>query len=832
VIYPRNFEQKLGFDKIRETLKTYCISTLGKEYVEQMRFSAKYDIILKQIDQTSEFQYILLFEEEFPTDFYIDMRPALQKIKIEGTFLSQTELFDLMRSLETIRKIVAYFKNEVKESHVQLKSLSKQLSIYPILYDNIYQIINKYGEIKDNASSELLDIRKNLNSKKSTISRKVHQILKKAQSEGLVEKDTEITIRDGKLLIPVSANNKRKIKGFIYDESATGKTFYIEPAEAIELDNEIRELIFAEKREIIRILTNFSNEIRPYIDDLSYSYKVLGIIDFIRAKAIFSNKIEAIKPPVIEKFPHLKWTQARHPLLQLNLKKENRDIVPLDIYFTKNNRIVVISGPNAGGKSVCLKTVGLLQYMLQCGMPVPLKQDSEAGIFKDIFVDIGDEQSIESDLSTYSSHLFNMKHFLKNATTKSLILIDEFGTGTEPLLGGSIAEAVLGKLNEQKTYGVITTHYTNLKHFATSTQGIINGAMLFDAKNLEPFYRLQIGKPGSSFAFEIAGKIGLPSEILKKATTIVGEEHINYDKNLKAIDRDKQYYQEKRKQIKLQEKKLEQQQKKLDEQLQKSLEEKKKIIDNAKKEANEQIKALNKKIENTIYEIRKAQAEKEETKSLRKDLENYSKKTNQKLEEEDKIILSEMEKIKQRQERKIKKRLERKERKENPITEKPEEIIKKEPLKKGDKVIIAGQKNQGEIIKIKGGIALVNFGNLKANLSVETLEKIISVKEQKSGSNRQKDGLWQPNKTTTDFLFTLDVRGQRGDEAVQSVAKYLDEAIISQVGEIKVLHGTGSGILRQLIREYLQTQDIVENIKDEKVEFGGAGISVIKLNYD
>ncbi len=829
MIYPKDFEQKLEFNKIRIQIENNCLSILGKEYAEQMRFSANFDSIVRQIDQTIEFMDILQFGEEFPTEFYLDLRPAFQKIKVEGTFLTQAELFDMMRSMETLRKISNFFKNNEENEYLNLRKLSEQLKLYPFIYAKIYIILNKYGEIKDNASPELAQIRSTLKSRKSAISRKVHQLLKRAQEQGIVEQDVEISIRDGKMLIPVSASNKRKIKGFIYDESATGKTFYIEPAESIELDNEIRELYFQEKREIIKILIHFTDEIRPLANELSWSYQVLGILDFIRSKAIYSISIKAIKPPVIEKFPHLKWIKARHPLLYKNLKNENREIVPLDIYFTPKNRIVLISGPNAGGKSVCLKTVGLIQYMLQCGMPVPLKQDSEAGIFKDIFVDIGDEQSIESDLSTYSSHLLNMKFFLKNAATKSLILIDEFGTGTEPLLGGSIAEAVLEQLNKQQTYGLITTHYTNLKHFAGNNQGLINGAMLFDAQNLEPLYQLQIGKPGSSFAFEIAGKIGLPKQILQNASVKIGKEHINFDKNLKAIDRDRQYYQEKRKKIKLQEKKLVELQNKYDKRIEKSLEERNKIIKEAKKEAQELIRQVNKKIENTISEIRKTQAAKEETKTLRKDLAIFTKKTEKLLESKEQSVLNEMEKIRHRKQQKKQK----KEKLAEKIQNSEEEILSSESMKTGDTVKIYGQSNQGIIEEIKGNQALVNFGNLKARLSIETLEKI-SRKQQKDTkifhSNKNKQ-LWKPSKTTADFMFTLDVRGKRGEEALQIVAKYLDEAIIAQVSEIKILHGTGTGILRVIIRDYLKTQNVVESVSDERIQLGGAGITVVKLNF-
>ncbi|RLD55768.1 MAG: endonuclease MutS2, partial [Bacteroidetes bacterium] len=516
MIYPTNFENKIGFDKIREMLKTFCLGDLGKERVVHFSFSNDFEQINTFINQVNEFKIILLDRDDFPSENYIDVTKYLEKAKVQGIYLEQKELFELRRSLLIIKAILKFFKNDDENKYPYLKKLTKDINVYPYIINSIDNIINNHGKIKNNASTELASIRRELINTQSNISKQMARILKKAQSQSLVDDGVSLTVRDGRAVIPIKSAHKRKVPGIVHDESATGKTSFIEPAEIVELNNKIKELEYSERREIIKILIEFTDSIRPYLPELFFAYDFLGIIDFIRAKAVFAIKTEAVLPTFCNE-QLIDLIQARHPLLYLSFKKDKKKVVPLDIYLSEEQRIILISGPNAGGKSVCLKTVGLIQYMLQCGMLVTVDEKSKIGFFNNIFIDIGDEQSIENDLSTYSSHLINMKYFTKKADEKSLILIDEFGTGTEPMLGGAIAEAVLKKLNEQKTYGVLTTHYTNLKHFAASANGIVNGAMLFDNNKLEPLFKLEIGKPGSSFAFEIARKIGLSEEILNLA---------------------------------------------------------------------------------------------------------------------------------------------------------------------------------------------------------------------------------------------------------------------------------------------------------------------------
>lgn len=547
MIYPQNFEQKIGFDSIRHLLKEKCLSTLGQERVDEMNFSESFKDINEWLEQVMEFIRIIQEEDSFPDQYFFDVRPSLKRIRVEGMYLDEQELFDLRRSLETIRDIIHFLtltpNDEEQENspYPALQKLAGDIIVFPQLITRINNILDKFGKIKDNASSELLRIRRELASTAGSISRSLNAILRNAQAEGYVDKDVTPTMRDGRLVIPVAPGLKRKIKGIVHDESSTGKTVFIEPAEVVEANNRIRELEGEERREIIRILTDFSIIIRPQVPAILQSYEFLAEIDFIRAKAHFSIQTNATKPSLEDK-QILDWTMAIHPLLQLSLAKHNKKVVPLDIELTKNQRILIISGPNAGGKSVCLKTVGLLQYMLQCGMPVPMHERSHAGLFGSIFIDIGDEQSIEDDLSTYSSHLTNMKTMMKSCNERSLILIDEFGGGTEPQIGGAIAEAVLKRFNEKGTFGVITTHYQNLKHFAEDHEGVVNGAMLYDRHLMQALFQLEIGNPGSSFAVEIARKIGLPEEVIADASEIVGSEYINADKYLQDIVRDKRYW--------------------------------------------------------------------------------------------------------------------------------------------------------------------------------------------------------------------------------------------------------------------------------------------------
>ena len=545
MIYPQNFEQKIGFNQIRQLLKGKCLSTLGEERVDSMAFSTTYAYISQQLDLTCEFLSILEGDEDFPAQFFFDVRPALNRVKVVGLFLEEQELFDLRRSLETIRDIVRFLKVEETEEggtmpYPNLCDLAGNILVFPKLISRINSILSPYGQIKDNASPELARIRKEHAATLNSISRILAGILRNAQSEGFVDKDVAPTMRDGRLVIPVAPAMKRKVKGIVHDESASGKTVFIEPEGVVEANNRVRELESEERREIARILMEFTDELRPLIPDVLQSYEFLAEIDFIRAKALFAQQMGGIKP-AFENKQLIDWGAAIHPLLQISLAKHHKKVVPLDIELTKERRILLISGPNAGGKSVCLKTVGLLQYMLQCGLLIPLHEGSHAGLFNSIFIDIGDEQSIEDDLSTYSSHLLNMKNMMKQCNSKSLILIDEFGGGTEPQIGGAIAEAVLKRFNEKGTFGVITTHYQNLKQFADAHEGIVNGAMLYDRHLMQPLFLLQIGMPGSSFAVEIARKIGLPEEVIADASSIVGSDYINSDKYLQDIVRDKRY---------------------------------------------------------------------------------------------------------------------------------------------------------------------------------------------------------------------------------------------------------------------------------------------------
>jgi DNA mismatch repair protein MutS2 len=656
----------------------------------------------------------------------------------------------------------------------------------------------------------------------------MNAILKKVQSEGWVEKDMSLAVRNGRLVIPVSANFKRKIKGLIHDESATGKTAYIEPAEIVEMNNEIKELEYAEKREIIKILTRFSDSIRPYIDDLLYSYNFLGIIDFIRAKALLAQKINAIKPE-IQPESCLDWKNANHPLLYLANQKEKKKVVPLDIYLNENTRILLISGPNAGGKSVCLQTVGLLQYMIQCGMLVPLMENSRMGIFNNIYIDIGDEQSIENDLSTYSSHLLNMKFFIRNADKNTLILIDEFGTGTEPTLGGAIAESILRELNEKGTFGVLTTHYTNLKHYASSIDGIENGAMLFDSHLMEPLFRLEIGKPGSSFAFEIARKIGLPEEILKEATGKVGEGPVDFDKHLKDIARDKRYWENKRSHIKKSEKKLEE----LIERNIKELNDIKKfrneIIGKANEEAKELLAEVNKKIENTIRIIKETNAEKERTREARRQLETYKEKIDKNhlvKEEKTRGEISRLEK-KEQQLRKTKPHLAEK------VFKQLKSSGTETDIHVGDKVKMVGQETVGEVMDINNDSYLVSFGNIITTLPEKKLIKIGNKEYHKALKKTGQTGTsrWDIAERRSNFVSEIDVRGQRAEEALQTVMEFIDMAIVVAARDLRILHGKGDGVLRQIIRDYLKTVDLVKTFRDEHIERGGAGITVVELEF-
>lgn len=748
-------------------------------------------------------------------------------------YLDEQELFDLRRSLETIRDIVRFLQKSENEEEEEttspypcLKRLAGDITVFPQLIGKISGILSPYGKIKDNASAELARIRRELASTMGSISRSLNSILRNAQSEGVVDKDVTPTMRDGRLVIPVAPALKRKIKGIVHDESASGKTVFIEPAEVVEANNRIRELEGDERREIIRILMEFSNLLRPSIPDVLLSYEFLAEIDFIRAKALFSEQITGLKP-AFENKQVIDWTMAVHPLLQLSLAKHGKKVIPLDIELDEKQRILIISGPNAGGKSVCLKTVGLLQYMLQCGLLIPMHERSHAGIFSNIFIDIGDEQSIEDDLSTYSSHLTNMKIMMKNCNERSLILIDEFGGGTEPQIGGAIAEAVLKRFNQKQTFGVITTHYQNLKHFAEDHEGVVNGAMLYDRHEMRALFQLQIGNPGSSFAVEIARKIGLPEEVIADASEIVGSEYIQSDKYLQDIVRDKRYWETKRQNIRKREKQMEDTIARYEQEIQELERSRKEILKKAKEEAERLLQESNAKIENTIRTIKEAQAEKERTRTARQELTDFK----QQVENLEKAALEEkiarkMEKLREKQERKKDKKAKQANAPETPVAPKVR------PIEAGDYVRIKGQTSVGQVMEISGKNAVVMFGLMKTNVKAERLERTDAPKAAPLSSkatfvsSETQDRMYEKK---LNFKQDIDVRGMRGDEAIQAVTYFIDDAILVGVSRVRILHGTGTGILRTLIRQYLATVPGVAHFQDEHVQFGGAGITVVDL---
>jgi DNA mismatch repair protein MutS2 len=830
LIYPEQFELKIGFDRIRELVKEYCLFDPGRERVDEMRFMTDYESILHELKLVEEFGDIQQHEDDFPIQHFIDNREALRKAEVEGTYLLTEEVFGLLKSIDSIRAILHFFKSDEEEKYPVLGELCRPVKIFPFVAERIQKILNKHGMIRDNASAVLQKIRRSQQEKQGAVSKKLNQVLSRAQKEGWVDADAAPTYRNDRPVIPVMAGNKRKLGGLIHDESATGKTVFIEPAEVVELSNEIRELEYAERREMIQILQEFTTDIRPYIPDLLSSQEFLTTIDFIRARAIFAIRVEAIRPQMKNE-QLFDWINARHPLLYLAHQAEKKKVVPLSFQLSDRHRILLISGPNAGGKSVCLKTIGLLQYMLQCGMLVPCDDASLFGIFAGIFIDIGDEQSIDNDLSTYSSHLLNMKFFLKHAAADTLVLIDEFGTGTEPMLGGAIAESILEQLNQAGTSGIITTHYTNLKHFATSSEGIVNGAMLFDHQLMQPLYQLQVGKPGSSFAFEIARKIGLPEEVLSAASEKVGQDHIDFDKHLREIVRDKKYWEVKRQKIRQSERKLEELMGRYEQELQESEKQRKAIVKEARFKADEMLAGANKKIEQTIREIKEAEAEKERTREVRRELEEFRERLEVDKGKEEQKVEKQLKEIRKRGNELETRRPDLRQRSKKTLAKKQ---IQEDPeIRVGDMVRIEGQEAAGEVMEIKGKNCVVAFGVLKTRTKIGQLQKILS---EEAGQLRKRDqskvnlGEWNVGTRRVHFRPDIDLRGKRADEAMEMVVDFIDEAIMVSSRELRILHGKGNGILRQLIREYLHTVDLVEWYGDAHVDQGGAGITVVRLD--
>jgi DNA mismatch repair protein MutS2 len=812
-------------------------------------------------------------QEKPEMNYFFDVRESVARIRLENTHLEENELWDLRRSLETIGIIVTFLNrgerlevrgesiDDAQEEYLYpaLHRMAEDVQTFPAMIRRIDSILDKFGRIKDSATMVLAGIRHDMEQTAGSISRTLYTILHAAQREGLVNQDAAPTLRDGRLMIPVAPGLKRKINGIVHDESATGKTVFIEPAEVVEANNKVRELEAAERREIIRILTVFSDELRPHVQEVLDSYRFLAEIDLVHAKAEMAEQIGGFEPEVKGE-PTMDWIRAIHPLLQRSLAKQEKRVIPLDIRLENTNftndtnskdyknigRLLIISGPNAGGKSVCLKTVGLLQYMVQCGLSIPIGDRSTVGLFQNIMIDIGDEQSIADDLSTYSSHLLNMKNMMKQANARTLLLIDEFGGGTEPTIGGAIAEAVLKQFWKKEAFGVITTHYQNLKHFAEDHPGVVNGAMLYDRHQMQALFQLSIGQPGSSFAIEIARKTGIPEEVISDASEIVGSDYIQSDKYLQDIVRDKRYWEGKRQTIHQHEKSLEGHIQRYETNLEEIERERKAILNRAKQQAEELLAEANRRIENAIRDIKEAQAEKEQTRLIREELQEFREQvqnddTRGLMSEED--FAKRLQKMEERKARKEKRKAEKGEQ-QRATSEKLAARAKanlndaNRPLEKGDSVRIKGTNSVGEIESIQGKQATVVFGGLRSKVKLEQLERAAKPKETSNPADKHAHLAIQTSHVTRatmedrrqNFHQDLDVRGMRGDEAIDTVMHFIDDAILIGLSRVRILHGTGTGVLRQLIRQYLHTVPNVKSAKDEHVQFGGAGITVVDLD--
>jgi DNA mismatch repair protein MutS2 len=786
MIYPNNAGEKLGFSDIKELIKTYCLSTMGQQMVDKIQVMTSYEFINKFLRQTYEFKNILQNDTSLPIQNFFDIKSMVEKARIEGTYLTEDEFFKVSLSLGTVFSVIQYFTDR-EGQYPNLEALFEHLPIEKSIIRKIELIIDPKGKIKNNASSELLSISSGISKAEQEARKKIDQLFKSAQNNGWTA-DGNLTIRDGRLCIPVLSENKRKIKGFIHDESASGQTVYLEPDEVFHLNNIIRDLEFERRREIIKLLIQLTDELRPYVPLLLSYHGLLTKLDFVRAKALFAINIEA-EMPVLIKEAEIELINARHPLLFLNFKKEKQTVVPLNIKIDDEERVIVVSGPNAGGKSVCMKTVGLLQIMVQSGLLIPADEHSKVGIFKQIFADIGDDQSIESDLSTYSAHLSKMKYFIDFSNSKTLILIDEFGTGTDPQFGGPIAEAVLENLNKKNVRGVVTTHYSNLKTFANSTPGLENASMLFNNEKMQPLYILSLGKPGSSYAFEIAQKIGLSTEVLESAKRKIGTYQKKVDTLLVDLERDKKELIDARISVEKKEQKV----KNLlleNEQLKTYLEENKKLIlKDAKIEAQSIIKNANKLIENTISEIKESKADKVQTQNLRQNLEQELKKHE--------IQENKTPKIQHAQE-----------------------------LKKGDWVKFLDSENIGQVMEIARDNVILALGDLRSVVKINRVEKVSNKSVPKEVRKSHSTDLTESFST---FNTELDLRGMRGDEALYEIEKYLDRAVMLGLSGLKIIHGKGDGILRKLIREYLRKYPQVSHIEDEHADRGGDGITFVYL---
>ena len=861
MIYPDNFERKIGFAEVRTLLKGRCMSSLGTEWVDHhVAFSSDFDTVRESLAQAQEFARFMATEEDVYEENFYDVRQPLMRIRPERTYLEELDLFDLKRSLQTVVSLVRFLRAAHDEDEGEaldpetaeaspsetgttplypaLTRMTDGVGCFPQLIARIDRVLNKYGKIKDTATPELLNIRHTIEVTSRGISHSLRSIINQAQADGYIDRDVSPTLRDGRLVIPVAPALKRKIKGIIHDESATGKTVFIEPAAVVDANNRIRELKAAERREIIRILQILSSEIRPHIKDILHSMQFLAHIDYLRALAVFSEQFACVVPR-LQAEPRIDWVEARHPLLQQSLERHGKKMIPLDVTLRDRARLLLISGPNAGGKSVCLKTVGLLQYMLQCGLPVPARENSCAGIFDDIFIDIGDEQSLENDLSTYSSHLLNMKAMMKNCSSRSLLLIDEFGSGTEPQIGGALAEAILRKFVDRNACGIITTHYQNLKHFAESSPNVANGAMLYDRSKMQPLFMLQIGNPGSSFAVEIARKIGIPDDVIRYASDLVGKDYVMSDKYLQDIVRDKMYWENKRRNIHDREKKLEQTISHYEEELTTLSQRKREVLSDARQEAERLLQASNAAIENTIRAIKESQADRERTRAARQELQDFREEMKQQADRaQDDAITRKMDQIRRRQERK-----------KNAPAARPAlgNLLgalaadkgvaaappKNEKPRLGSYVRIKGQTSVGVVQTLQGKTARVLFGVMTTTVPLNRLEvtdrpaeKISSSQVSTFISKETRDAVYEKK---LHFRPELDVRGMRAEEALSAVHYFIDDAILLEQHRVRILHGTGTGALRTVIRQYLDTVGGVTHYRDEDIRFGGAGITVVEI---
>lgn len=829
-IYPANFESRVGFDRIRTQIVEGCSMQSARELIAQEKFTRSQSEVERRLRLADEMRTVIAMESGAEIGEQEDIRHIVDKAAVEGAYLSAEEFVILSRALRTAASIVRFVMSRREDSYPMLRGLASGVELYPELMAAIDKVIDEKGEVRSSASPELASLRRAIREHEGQVAKRLQQVLQRAKASGVVDADAMISIRDGHAVIPVAAANKRKIAGFIHDESATGRTFYIEPVEVVELNNELRELEYEEKREVVRILSELTALLRGDIEGLSRIEAFLTNIDALRSKARWALAHGAVRP-IISTDGRLVLRKARHPLLEQTLKAQNKEIVPLDMELNAERRILVISGPNAGGKSVCLKTTGILQYMVQCGFLVPVLENSEFPLFDSLMIDIGDQQSMENDLSTYSSHLLNMKTMLQEASPKTMILIDEFGSGTEPTIGGAISEAILERFVNKGCYGVITTHYANIKYFASRHDGVANGAMAFDVKQIRPLFSLEMGKPGSSFAIEIARKTGLPEDVVRSAMELAGEDHINLEKQLREIARDKRYWAEKRDRIRVTDRKVEQLEQTYNDRLQSIKDERKAILDKARREAEEMISNANRTIENTIRTIRESQAEKELTRLARKELESFAEGVTDGGRAADDRIEREMERLSRRRERREQRAAERERGVEQPAVVKQEVVL---PVEVGSKVRIEGQDVPGVVQMIKGGKAQVAFGQMMIMVEKSRL-KVMSSSEFKQAT--------RPTTARTvvsvdirerklNFRDSIDVRGMRASEALEAVEDLIDDALMVGVSGVTILHGKGTGALKEEIRRYLRTVRDVASIADDHADRGGAGITVVKFKSE